>query len=63
MSKGKIALTPAIDVDAVLSEIEQRYCPEQPLTIDGVKIDFCSELGSPAKINTEPIIRVYTRGQ
>ena len=38
MSKGKIALTPSIDVDAVLAEIEKRYKNEQPLTIDGVKI-------------------------
>ena len=31
-------LTPSIDVDAVLAEIEKRYKNEQPLTIDGVKL-------------------------
>ena len=60
MSKGKIALTPTIDVDAVLSEIEQRYRQEQPLTIDGVKIDFSASWVHLRKSNTEPIIRVYT---
>ena len=60
MSKGKIALTPSIDVDAVLAEIEKRYKNEQPLTIDGVKIDFATSWVHMRKSNTEPIIRVYT---
>jgi len=60
MSKGKIALTPTIDVDAVLAEIEKRYKNEQPLTIDGVKIDFAASWVHMRKSNTEPIIRVYT---
>ena len=60
MSKGKIALTPSIDVDAVLAEIEKRYKKEQPLTIDGVKIDFAASWVHMRKSNTEPIIRVYT---
>ena len=60
MSKGKIALTPSIDVDAVLAEIEKRYKNEQPLTIDGVKIDFAASWVHMRKSNTEPIIRVYT---
>ena len=60
MSKGKIALTPEIDVDTVLAEIEERYQSEQPLTIDGVKIDFNTGWVHMRKSNTEPIIRVYT---
>jgi len=60
MSKGKIALTPSIDVDAVLAEIEKRYKNELPLTIDGVKIDFAANWVHMRKSNTEPIIRVYT---
>jgi phosphomannomutase len=60
MSKGKIVLTPSIDVDAVLAEIEKRYKNEQPLTIDGVKIDFAASWVHMRKSNTEPIIRVYT---
>ena len=60
MGKGKIALTPEIDVDAVLKAMEERYKSHQPLTIDGVKIDFDSSWVHLRKSNTEPIIRVYT---
>ena len=60
MSKGKIALTPEIDVDPVLAAMEERYQNEQPLTIDGVKIDFNAGWVHMRKSNTEPIIRVYT---
>lgn len=60
MGKGKIALTPEIDVDAVLKTMEERYKSHQPLTIDGVKIDFDSSWVHLRKSNTEPIIRVYT---
>ena len=49
-SKNKIALTPAIDVDKVLREIKDRYAGEQVNDIDGVKIDFCGELGTPAQV-------------
>ena len=63
MGKGKIALTPEIDVDAVLKTMEERYKSHQPLTIDGVKIDFDSSWVHLRKSNTEPIIRVYTGGQ
>ena len=60
MGKGKIALTPEIDVDTVLKAMEERYKSHQPLTIDGVKIDFDSSWVHLRKSNTEPIIRVYT---
>jgi len=60
MGKGKIALTPEIDVDAVLKAMKERYKSHQPLTIDGVKIDFDSSWVHLRKSNTEPIIRVYT---
>lgn len=60
MGKGKIALTPEIDVDAVLKAMKERYKSHQPLIIDGVKIDFDSSWVHLRKSNTEPIIRVYT---
>jgi len=60
MSKNKIELTPQIDVDAILSSIEEKYKNEELSTIDGVKIDFESEWIHLRKSNTEPIIRVYT---
>lgn len=59
MSKGKIALEEGLDVDALLSEIAQKYSADQPLTIDGVKIDFPEGWVHMRKSNTEPIIRVY----
>ena len=60
MSKKKIQLTPDLNVDAILSEMEKRYITENPTTIDGVKIDFSDSWVHLRKSNTEPIIRVYT---
>ncbi|MBC8408270.1 MAG: phosphoglucosamine mutase [Rhodobacteraceae bacterium] len=60
MSKNKIQLTPAIDVDALLEKVEAKYAHEQVSTVDGVKIDFAEEWIHLRKSNTEPIIRVYT---
>ena len=59
MSKGKIALDDGLDVDALLLKIEEKYHEDQPLTIDGVKIDFPQGWVHMRKSNTEPIIRVY----
>lgn len=63
MSKDKIELDPTMDVDQILSKIEQRYHNEEPLTIDGVKIDFKAGWVHLRKSNTEPIIRVYAEAQ
>ena len=60
ISKNKIELTPQIDVDRVLHEIQQRYSKHQINTIDGVKIDFENEWVHLRKSNTEPIIRIYS---
>lgn len=62
-SKNKIELTPAIDVDKVLSEIKSRYAGEKVNDIDGVKIDFAENWVHLRKSNTEPIIRVYTEAK
>lgn len=63
MSKNKIQLTPAIDVDAILTKMAEKHKNENINTIDGVKIDFADEWVHLRKSNTEPIIRVYTEGQ
>ena len=63
MSKNKIALTPSLDVDAILKAMEQRYVNEQVTTIDGVKIDFFESWVHLRKSNTEPIIRIYTEAK
>ena len=60
MSKEKITLTPKIDVDKILKEMEERYSNEDITTIDGVKIDFPENWVHLRKSNTEPIIRIYT---
>jgi phosphomannomutase len=60
MSKNKIELTPAIDVDAILVAMTEKYKSEDITTIDGVKIDFADQWVHLRKSNTEPIIRIYT---
>ena len=65
ISKNKIELTPQIDVDKVLAEVEAKYQHEKVNTIDGVKIDFEQEKEwvHLRKSNTEPIIRIYAESQ
>ena len=63
MSKKKIQLTPQLDVDAILKEIETRYTKEDITTVDGVKIDFPENWVHLRKSNTEPIIRIYTEAK
>jgi phosphomannomutase len=60
MGKKKIELTPTLDVNAILTEMEQRYASEEVSTEDGVKIDFPDSWVHLRKSNTEPIIRIYT---
>ncbi|RZK23567.1 MAG: phosphoglucosamine mutase [Hymenobacter sp.] len=59
ISKNKIELTPEIDTDQVLTQMEQRYAKQPVNTIDGVKIEFGKEWVHLRKSNTEPIIRIY----
>ena len=60
MVKDKIALTPEIDVDLLLKELEEVFQSEEYSTIDGLKIDFEHGWVHLRKSNTEPIIRVYS---
>ncbi len=60
MSKNKIELTPEINVDAILDEMQKLYSNERITTIDGVKIDLADGWIHLRKSNTEPIIRIYT---
>lgn len=63
MVKDRIELTPAIDVDQLLKELEVQFKSENYNTIDGLKIDFAEGWVHLRKSNTEPIIRVYAEGQ
>lgn len=60
ISKNKIELTPAIDVDAILVAVKGIYKQYEVNDIDGVKIDFPTGWVHLRKSNTEPIIRIYS---
>lgn len=62
MSKNKIELTPGLDIDGLLSKMQEKYAHENHSTIDGLKIDFENEWVHLRKSNTEPIIRIYSEG-
>ena len=59
MSKAKVVLSPDVDVDRLLQLMEDKYKDKNPITIDGIKIEFESAWVHLRKSNTEPIIRVY----
>lgn len=59
ISKNKIDLSPEINVDKVLAEMQEKYKKQPVNTIDGVKIEFDKEWVHLRKSNTEPIIRIY----
>ena len=63
IAKNKIQLTHDINVDAILSEIKEKYKNERITDIDGVKIDFEDCWVHLRKSNTEPIIRIYSEAQ
>ena len=60
MSKRKLQLKSGMNVDALLDKVSHRFAEHQPLTIDGVKIEFDESWVHLRKSNTEPIIRIYT---
>ena len=60
MTKEKIRLTPDIDVDKLLDEMQAAYKDEEHSTIDGLKIDLADSWVHLRRSNTEPIIRIYT---
>ncbi len=59
ISKNKIELQPTINVDEILSTIQEKYKSQPINTIDGVKIEFDTQWVHLRKSNTEPIIRIY----
>src|SRR5690606_40651849 len=60
ISKNKIELTPGINVDEVLEEMQKKYAKQPINNVDGVKIEFDKEWVHLRKSNTEPIIRIYS---
>ena len=60
MSKTKVNLDLKRDVDGLLIRMKENYSKQNPVAIDGVKIEFDNSWVHLRKSNTEPIIRVYT---
>lgn len=63
ISKNKIELTQGINVDEILSGIQEKYRKQPINTIDGVKIEFDKEWVHLRRSNTEPIIRIYSESE
>jgi len=63
ISKNKIELTPQMDVDKVLKQVQNKYKKQPVNTIDGIKIEFDKEWVHLRKSNTEPIIRIYSESE
>ncbi|MFM6947291.1 MAG: phosphoglucosamine mutase [Flavobacteriales bacterium] len=63
ISKNKIDLEPQTDVDAVLTQMAERYQNHEVDTTDGVKIYIDKEWVHLRKSNTEPIIRIYAESK
>lgn len=66
MVKDKIQLSPQLDVEKILADIQSTYEKESGVeinTIDGVKLDFPQGWVHLRRSNTEPIVRVYGEGE
>lgn len=62
ISKNKITLTPEMDIDNLLVQVEEKYKNQPHSTIDGLKIEFDKQWVHLRRSNTEPIIRIYSEG-
>lgn len=60
ISKNKITLTPEMDIDALLTKVEEKYQAQPHSTIDGLKVEFDKQWVHLRRSNTEPIIRIYS---
>lgn len=63
IAKKKIELTPEINIDKLLGNIQHKYQNQPINTVDGVKIEFDKEWVHLRRSNTEPIIRIYAESQ
>lgn len=64
MSKKKIQLNElGKDANEVLELVRSRFESLDPITIDGVKVDFDEGWVHLRKSNTEPIVRIYSEGK
>ncbi len=59
ISKNKIELRKAVDVNQVFERIKGKYKSQPINTEDGLKIEFDNDWVHLRTSNTEPIIRIY----
>ena len=60
MCKRRVELPAGTNVTALFANLEREVASLQPLTEDGLKIDFDDSWVQIRPSNTEPIVRVYT---
>ena len=60
MCKRRVELPAGTDVTALFANLEREVASLNPLTEDGLKIDFEDSWVQIRPSNTEPIVRVYT---
>ncbi len=63
IAKKKIELTPDINIDELLKQVESKYAKQPINKVDGLKIEFDKEWVHLRRSNTEPIIRIYAESQ
>jgi phosphomannomutase len=63
VTKKKIELTPAINIDVIFDSIKKSYRQYEINDADGVKIDFPQGWVHLRKSNTEPVIRIYSEAE
>lgn len=63
ISKNKIELDKAINVNKVLKQIREKYKNNPVNTEDGLRIEFDNDWVHMRASNTEPIIRIYAESQ
>ncbi len=63
ISKNKIELTPHVNIDDLLLNIQNKYKKQPHSTEDGLKIEFDTDWIHLRRSNTEPIIRIYAESQ
>lgn len=59
ISKNKIELNDAIDLDEIFTKVKEKYQNNPLNTEDGLKIEFGNSWVHLRRSNTEPIIRIY----
>lgn len=63
LSKNKIQLDETVNLDTVMTKVQEKY-KHQPMNIeDGVRIEFDNDWVHLRRSNTEPIIRIYSESK